>query len=202
MRTGPGWALGPLMVAAAGLQACAPVAAPTAPLFVLEAREAPRYQALAREQEEQLPTCAERRQCDRVHFTRALVALYENRAVAAKHFQDTVAVAPDGRLAAASRLWLRLLNEAQADGGRGDPFARMTDQLVRDLLDREVMIQQLTRESESSAVKALQRGLKARDKQVEELTRQLEALKRIDQEMKEKERSRRKAPSGKGKPLE
>lgn len=204
MRRLPPWAagLGRLGMMAATLQACAPVAAPTAPLFVPDARDASRYQALAREQEEQMATCAERHLCDRLHFTLALMALYENRAVAAKHFQDVLTTAPDSRLAPASRLWLRLLTEVQPDGARSDPFARMTDQLVRDLVEREVTIQHLTKESDASAVKTLQRGLKARDKQVEELTRQLEALKRIDQEMKEKERSRRKGPVGRGKPGE
>jgi len=193
--------LGPLAVAA-GVQACAPVAPPTAPLFSLDQHDRPRYQALAKEQEEQLPGCAERRLCDRLHFTRGLLALYENRAVAAKHFQEVVSATPDSRLAPASRQWLRLLAEVQPDGSQADPYARMADQLVRDLLDREVTIQHLAKESDASAVKALQRGLKARDKQVEELTRQLEALKQIDQEMKEKERSRRKSPSGWGKPSE
>lgn len=191
--------LGPLAVVA-GLQACAPVAPPTAPLFSLDQHDGARFQALAKEQEEQLPGCAERRQCDRLHFTRGLLALYENRALAAQHFQEVATATPDSRLAPASRQWLRLLAEVQPNGA--DPYARMTDQLVRDLLDREVTIQHLARESDASAVKALQRGLKARDKQVEELTRQLEALKQIDQEMKEKERSRRKSPSGRGKPSE
>jgi bacterioferritin (cytochrome b1) len=97
------------------------------------------------------------------------------------------------------------------------------DRLVRDLLDREVLIQQLrtSKDDESDTVEALQRELAERDhkievlllkkesakapadpvsiqnmhkqlaerdKKIEELSTQLEALKRIDQEMREKVR--------------
>jgi predicted RNase H-like nuclease (RuvC/YqgF family) len=94
---------------------------------------------------------------------------------------------------------------------------------VRDLLDREMVLQQLrtTKDGDSQAVEALQRELAERDrkieallskkdgarsipetqavqslqkqlaereKKIEELSTQLEALKRIDQEMREKVR--------------
>jgi bacterioferritin (cytochrome b1) len=97
------------------------------------------------------------------------------------------------------------------------------DRLVRDLLDREVVIQQLRslkegdsltvealqreladrdhkievlsakREpgkmaSDPTAVQSLQKQLAERDRKIEELSTQLEALKRIDQEMREKVR--------------
>lgn len=201
MRLFAKWArVGPLLLLT-GLQACTSVSKPTAPFFVPDATDAVRYRALARAQELQLGTCAERGACDRVHFVRALAALYDNRAEAVQHFQDVVAVAPDGHLASSSRLWLRLLKDASLPAERTDLYARATDQLVRDLLDRELVIQQLTKELDGPAIQTLHRGLKARDKQVEELTKQLEALKRIDQEMKEKEKTRQKKPANKIKPL-
>lgn len=105
-------------------------------------------------------------------------------------------------------------------------FAQATERLVRDLLDRELLIQQLMvvkdldaasvealqrelsirgkqleeltikregpkGEAEGSVVQSLQRQVNERDKKIEELTNQLEALKRIDQEMREKTRPMR-----------
>jgi predicted RNase H-like nuclease (RuvC/YqgF family) len=101
-------------------------------------------------------------------------------------------------------------------------MGQTSDRLVRDLLDREMMIQQLRTSKDADAqaidqlqreladrdrkdpsiakkeppkvaadgnnVQALQKQLSERDKKIEELTSQLEALKRIDQEMREKVR--------------
>jgi predicted RNase H-like nuclease (RuvC/YqgF family) len=102
-------------------------------------------------------------------------------------------------------------------------MGQTSDRLVRDLLDREMMIQQLRTSKDvdaqaldqlqrelanertnkdASAVKketpkgttdganvqALQKQLSERDKKIDELSSQLEALKRIDQEMREKVR--------------
>jgi predicted RNase H-like nuclease (RuvC/YqgF family) len=101
-------------------------------------------------------------------------------------------------------------------------MGQTSDRLVRDLLDREMMIQQLRtskdidaqsldqlqrelaerdRKSdgggkkevlkgtpEGTSVQALQKQLSERDKKIDELSNQLEALKRIDQEMREKVR--------------
>jgi predicted RNase H-like nuclease (RuvC/YqgF family) len=102
-------------------------------------------------------------------------------------------------------------------------LAQASDRLVRDLLDRELTIQQLRAMKEADAqslenlqrdlaererkidsvngkkdtargsadsgiVLSLQKQLTDRDKKIEELTSQLEALKRIDQEMRDKVR--------------
>jgi bacterioferritin (cytochrome b1) len=102
-------------------------------------------------------------------------------------------------------------------------MGQTSDRLVRDLLDREMMIQQLRTSKEADAqtvdqlqrelaaerdrkdgvprqkeapkgnadvanVQALQKQLSERDKKIDELSSQLEALKRIDQEMREKVR--------------
>ena len=171
------------VVLLAGLAACSSLnsrSLPSSPFLVPDQRETARYQVLAREQDFLLTTCTESRSCDRAHFTRALAALYESQAVAAKHFQDVIDIAPKSRLAASSRFWLNLLQDPPTFVGRASPFAEATERLVRDLL-----------ELESSYVVTFQNELKARDKIVEDLTKQLEALKRIDQEMKEKSRPTR-----------
>lgn len=194
-----GWTGLGLRLLITGLAACAPLRSPTAPLFVPDGADLLRYRDLVRGQEAQLASCAERQVCDRLHFTRALVALYENRTEAARHFQAVVTVAPGSRLAVSSQAWLRALDDAPASGSTG-PLAGMTEVLVRDLLDRELAIQQLSQELDGPAIRTLQRGLKARDKQIEELTKQLEALKRIDQELKEQEKRRPRKPPGRSGP--
>ena len=102
-------------------------------------------------------------------------------------------------------------------------MGQTSDRLVRDLLDREMTIQQLRSSKDADAqvldqlqrelaaerdrkeispskkdtpkgatdgtnVQALQKQLSERDKKIDELSSQLEALKRIDQEMREKVR--------------
>ena len=182
MRLGGPWTRGLLLALLAGIEACAPLRShtlPTAPLFVPDPSEVQRFQAIAREQDSLLAACADSHTCDRAHYTRALAALYEDQAVAAQHFQEVIDVAPKGRLASSSLFWLQFLQNPMLFLARQSSFAGATDRLVRDLL-----------ELESSSAHVLQREVRARDKKVEELTQQLEALKRIDQEMRERTRRR------------
>ncbi|MEW6543271.1 MAG: hypothetical protein AB1411_06630 [Nitrospirota bacterium] len=170
-----------LAAATGSLPACEvkTVPRPNAPFLIPSQREAAFYQAAAHEQDARLATCAKTRSCDRAHFARALVALHESRESAARHFQEVLAIAPNGPLADSSRTWLRLLKEASM--ARPDtPYGRATEQLVRDFL-----------EADAASAQTLQREVKAREKKVEDLTRQLEALKQIDQELKEKARSKK-----------
>jgi ABC-type phosphate transport system auxiliary subunit len=218
-----------LVLVAASLGACSlltPSPSPTSPFFTADARDAKLYQALARRQDGMLARCAESHTCDHVNFARALVALFENRELAVKHFQKVVAVAPKSRLASTSLLWLRLLENGWYPSWHEGLYEQTTERMVRDLLDRELLIQQLivVKELDASSVEALQRELSVRgkqldelairreapkgevdgsivqtlqrqvgerDKKIEELTNQLEALKRIDQEMREKTRPMR-----------
>lgn len=180
MRLAIPWLRGLLLILLAGVGACASLRShpiPSSPLFVPDPREAQRYQALAREQDALLAVCAESRTCDRAHFTRALAALYEDQTVAAKHFQDAIDVAPRSQWAASSQFWLQFLQNPPIFLARHSSFAEAAERLVRDLL-----------ELESSSALVLHREVRTRDRKVEELTKQLEALKRIDQEMKEKSR--------------
>ena len=220
---------GCLLLFAASMGACSlitPPPSPTSPFFFADARDAKLYQALARKQEALLGRCAESHSCDHVNFTRALVALFENRELAARHFQKVVAIAPKSRLALTSLLWLRLLENGWSPFWGEGLFAETTERLVRDLLDRELLLQQLMvvneldtasvealerelsirgkqleelsikreapkAEADGSVLQSLQRQVAERDKKIEELTNQLEALKRIDQEMREKTRPMR-----------
>ena len=206
--------------------------------FTVEAADTKALHALVKKQEALIPKCAEHNSCDHVYFTRALLGLYENREVAGKYFEKVIALAPKGQLASSSRLWLQLLREhpapveqswftsvmtAPAISDGHATLAQASDRLVRDLLDRELTIQQLRASKDADAqslealqrdlaererkmealntkkepprvspdmnvVQSLQRQLSDRDKKIDELTSQLEALKRIDQEMREKVR--------------
>lgn len=213
-----------------------PVPPPSSPFFTVEAGEAKMLQNFGRRQEVLLGKCEESNSCDHAYFTRALAALFENREIAAKYFTKVIAVSPKSHLAASSKQWLRLLQTTSSTtelswvqtvltaptiSSNHVALTQATELLVRDLLDREVVIQQLRamKGSDSQAVEGLQRELLDRDKKldaqinkremphptadpatvqalqkqlsdrnkrIEELTGQLEALKRIDQEMREK----------------
>ena len=222
------------------LAGCAAWATPipgSQPYFSADSREVKLFQSLVKRQESLASKCGESNSCDQVYFTRGLLGLYEGREIAEKYFRKVVAVAPKSQLAASSKAWLELLRQP-VPGQRSWPesvlrapalaeattsFAVIADRLVRDLLDREGLLQQLraSKDDESETVEALQRELadrdhkieallskkdsaKAsadpasiqtmqkqlaeRDRKIEELSTQLEALKRIDQEMREKVR--------------
>jgi len=95
-------------------------------------------------------------------------------------------MAPTSARAEPSLFWLQLLKETPSGTAEDGRFSRATVQFVRDLLDGELLAEQLLQELETSPVQSLQRDLKARDRKLEDLTKQLEALKQIDQEMREK----------------
>jgi hypothetical protein len=222
----------------AGCAAWSSVPPQSQPYFIAEAGEARSLHALAKKQEALAPKCAEHNSCDHVYYTRALLGLYESRESASKYFERVIAVAPKSQLASSSKLWLELLQHhaapvelswfesvlaAPAISESQAILAQTSDRLVRDLLDRELIIQQLRamKDADSQSLESLQRELADRerkiealggkkdnargstdtgivlslqkqltdrDKKIEELTSQLEALKRIDQEMRDKVR--------------
>lgn len=204
------------------------------PYFATETSESKLFQALARKQEGVVAKCAETNSCDHAYFMRGLIGLYESREVAEKYFGKALAISPKGQLAATSKAWIELLQAYPAprtvtwvDAIVGGPaivranasLGQAADRLVRDLLDREILLQQIrsTKEGDFQTVEALQRELAERDRKIEvlskgqgrsdppsaqnlqkqlaerdrkieELSTQLDALKRIDQEMREKVR--------------
>ena len=205
------------------------------PYFIADAGDAKTLHALAKKQEALVPKCVEHNSCDHIYFTRALLGLYESRESASKYFEKVIAVAPKSQLASSSKLWLQLLQQyaapveqswvrsimvAPAISESQAILLQASDQLVRDLLDRELLLQQLRamkdadaqsldrdfaeRERKTDAVggmkessknsadrgvvQSLLKQLTDRNKKIEELTSQLEVLKRIDQEMREKVR--------------
>ncbi len=216
---------------------CSTVPAPSSgPYFTSDAADAKALHSLAKKQEALIAKCGAKSTCDHVLFTRALAALYESQESALQYFEKVVSVAPKSQLASSSKLWIQLLQsgtispdqswlqsvaEGPAISRHNVLLNQATERAVRDLLDRELIIQQLRsiQEAESQSVESLhrelqeqekkvealsskrdagkvtveavtvqslQRQLTDRDRKIEELTGQLEALKRIDQEMREK----------------
>ncbi|HKO31796.1 MAG TPA: hypothetical protein VJU54_11695 [Nitrospiraceae bacterium] len=155
----------------------------SAPLFQAEATDTVTLQAVHREQEALLNTCTQHRSCDQVHFTRAMVALFENRETAVASFQHAIAAAPNGPLADSSALWIRFLSNPTL-------FSTSTDKPNRALLEvmKGTVRVWLGRQRGSGenvksldpAAYDLRRQIRTRDKRIAELTDQLHALKQID----------------------
>lgn len=206
------------------------------PYFLVESSDARSFHLLGKKQDAVTARCQEHNSCDHAYFTRALIGLYESRDVASKNFEKVIAVAPKSQLATSSRLWLQQIQQdtpverswftsvmsAPAVSESQVTMGQTSDRLVRDLLDREMMIQQLRsskdadaqtldqlqrelanerdrkesvtgkkdgpKPAEGTSIQALQKQLSERDKKIDELSSQLEALKRIDQEMRDKVR--------------
>lgn len=219
-----------------GCASWAPEPSGSQPYFTVEPAEAKAMHALAKKQDGVVAKCGEHNSCDHAYFTRALLSLYESHDAAVRNFEKVIATAPRSQLASSSRLWLQLLQQYPTPSDRswftsvmGAPawsegqvvLGQASDRLVRDLLDRELVIQQLraTRDADaqvleqlqrdladrdrkadaligkketpkppvdSGTVQSLQRQLAEREKKIDELYNQLEALKRIDQETREK----------------
>ena len=152
----------------------------SAPLFQADATDTVILQTLHQEQEMLLSTCRQHQSCDQVHFTRAMIALFQNGEAAAASFQQTIAVAPNGPFADSSALWIRFLanrtsHPASADKPNG--ALEVMKGLVRAWLGQQ---RTETAKSQDLAVHTLRRRIRTRDKRIAELTDQLSALKQID----------------------
>ncbi len=234
-----------LAVLHAGCAAVAPAARPPGPVFSAELDDLKRYDVLARRQERLLEHCRATGSCAYLHFSRGLVGLFEDRRIAKEHFAKVVALLPDSRLASSSKLWIELIDEHEQpstwnrlldslrvypDGAGATGMS--TVELVRDLLEREIVIHRLLYKSkrDEATVDALQakltergkelerlatereeleeqfgnshkpsleqleRQIAVQDRKIKELNNQLDALKRIDQEMRRKVRPLRPVP--------
>ena len=178
------------------LWGCATVNGPSppgsAPLFQAEATDRVVLQAVQREQDTLLSTCAPQQSCDQVHFTRAMIALFENGETAASSFREAMTVAPKGPFADSSARWIQFLanrtaHSASADESNG--AVPVMKGLVRTWLEQQraastsaPMQAVEAAKSQDRAVPTLRREIRTRDKRIAELTEQLSTLKQIDLE--------------------
>ncbi len=229
----------------AGCAAFSSVARPPGPVFSADADDLKRYGVLADRQERLLETCRATGSCAYLHFSRGLVGLFEDRGTAKHHFAQVVTLVPESRLASSSELWIELIDEQEQpsiwnrlldylrvypDGVGATQQSR--EQLVRDLLEREIVIHRLLYKSKRDAatldalqakltesgkeleklatererlegksgnsrkpsMRQLQQQIAIQDRKIKELNNQLDALKRIDQEMRRKVRPVRPVP--------
>jgi TolA-binding protein len=164
--------------------------------------DGPFFRAIAEDQEKKLSTCKNENECRAVHFLRGLAALYENRELAALHFRKVVVSRPNSALAAESRFWLWLLDVLNTPGGGGITVQAFTKRLVREIVEKDLLVHELSGQLENASVEALQQELAIREKAVEELnqvvanlTKQTEQLKKeqtlrqdVQQELKTSEK--------------
>jgi hypothetical protein len=163
---------GVLIAAVAACTSTSPVVTSTSgPFFPVDPNDAKTYRALAREQEVRLARCSQEHTCDQAHFTRGLIALFEDQHVAMKHFQVVLSASPHSRLAGPSQDWLRLLDDPPALEEREGGLGKTAQGLIVELLRRDQLMKQ---------------ELTVRERKLEELSAQIESLKQIDEEMKEK----------------
>ena len=162
----------------------------SAPLFQTDATDTALLQTVHREQEALLGTCAQHQSCDQVHFTRAMIALFQNGESAAASFQQAIAVAPKGPFADSSARWIRFLaNRTSHPDSVDKPNGALAVMkgLVRTWLgqQRTASAYASSRAGEKAqnpdlAVHTLRQRIRTRDKRIAELTDQLSALKQID----------------------
>lgn len=171
------------------LQAClgAPQPAASQAFFMAPPQDAEVIHAFVREQDRQVQRCAATHACDRAHYVRALAALYEDRNVAVKHFQ-AAARTPNGRYAASSLQWIRLLEDGRDGASYQAALSQAAERLVRDVIERETAVVSQSaeaRQKDAQAIQVLKQQLKEHEKKIDELTQQIDALKRVDQEVKD-----------------
>ena len=162
----------------------------TAPVFHADATDTALLQTVHREQDALLSNCAQHRSCDQVHFTRAMIALFQNGDAATASFQQTIAVAPKGPFADSSARWIRFLaNRASHPDSVDTPNGALAVMkgLVRTWLGQQHVTNTSAalRAGETAgnadlSIHSLQRRIRSRDKRIAELTDQLSALKQID----------------------
>jgi hypothetical protein len=162
----------------------------SAPLFQADATDTVILQTVQREQEVLLSTCTQHQSCDQVHFTRAMIALFQNGEAATASFQQAIATAPKGPFSDSSARWIRFLSNRTSHPTPADePNGALSVMkgLVRTWLgqQRAASASVALRAGETAknpdlAVHTLRQRIRSRDKRIAELSDQLSALKQID----------------------
>jgi len=174
-----------------------PVSAHSGPFFNATTEERATLALSASQLEAVAAECAADNSCDEhVHFSRALVSLFENREAAHASFEKVITLNPASPLATSSALWLRLLNDD------GDEVAASSRPLLVDLI-RQWLQQSMARpvtvpssEERISAVpkpalvQALHQQVRERDRHIARLRAQLDALKVISQDQEDRRQMR------------
>lgn len=149
--------------------------------------DVPFYRVIAEDQEKKLNVCKTEEDCRSAHFLRGLAALYENRELAAHHFRKVVVSRPNSTLAGESRFWLWLLDVMNAPGGGGLTTHDVINRLVREVVEKELLVHELSGKLENASVEALQQELANREKAVEELNQVVADLSKQSEQLKKEQ---------------
>ena len=135
---------------------------------------------------------------DEMHFSRALVSLFENREAARASFEQVTTLHPSSPLAGPSALWLQILEEEGMSSASNDPQRRMLTELsahwAREWIGRRLTVSPRTGEKDAHgtpvSIQGFQKQLQERDRRISELRFQLDALKVIDQDQEDRRKVR------------
>jgi hypothetical protein len=156
-------------------------------VFVPDPADVSFFQAIAEDQEKRLSSCKTEEECRAVHYLRGVVALYENRELAALHFRKVVASRPSSLLAQESRFWLWLLDMLNAPDGGVLTSQDLVKRLTREVVHKELLIHELSGRVENASVEVLEREVGLRNKTIEELNESVAALtKQVEQYKKDR----------------
>ena len=159
---------------------------PVPSVLTPDPEDVPFFRAIADDQEKKLGSCKNEDECRAVHFLRGVAALYENRELAALHFRKVVVSNPNSALAGESRFWLWLLDVLNAPGG-GTASEALTKRLVREIVNKELLVHELSGQLETDSVDALKQELTNRKKAVEELNQALSNLSKQTEQLKKEQ---------------
>jgi hypothetical protein len=190
-----------LLLFFASLWGCAtpsvPVPTPSAAFFVPTSEERATLASRASELDAVAADCAADDSChEQVHFSRALVSVFENREAARLSFERVISLNPASPLANSSALWLEVLNNSA--GG----LTASSGPLVIDLTNlwlRQWMARPMTPPSiearplavpRPALVQALHQQVRERDRRIAQLRAQLDALKVINQDQEDRRQIR------------
>jgi hypothetical protein len=170
---------------------------PSAPFFSATSEDTTQLRIFASELDAAALECASADTCnDDVHFSRALMSLFENREAARASFEQVMTLHPSSPLAAPSALWLQLLRDEGGSVTSTDPQRRILVELsahwAREWIGRRLATS--ARAERKAAVgtpvatQAFQKQLQEKDRHIAELRFQLNALKLIDQDQADRHR--------------
>jgi len=162
-----------------------PVSSPSsAPFFTPTPAERVNLALRASELDAVAAECAAEHSCEeQVHFSRALVGLFENREAARASFEKVIALNPTSALANSSALWLQLLRDEAhlLTASHRQLLMDFTSHWLRHGMGRPMAgappYEQMPSVARADLVQALHLQVRERDRHIAQLRAQLDALK-------------------------
>ena len=182
----------------------------SAPFFTPTSEDLPRLLRISRDLDLKAGQCLKTATCEHVYYSKALVGLFEDREAARNSFRHVMEHNPASPLASSSQLWLRVIDLDETDSA-SSPMRDIMAHFVRDWIEHrltepanpEKPVLPATLHDpaveQARVVHGMQKQLRERDRQIEVLRGQLEALKFIDEDHQKQRKVR---PPASLKPVE